>query len=261
MRNEGITKTLAVSAIALVVLIILNAFALHAVRRQYAVGSTSGASLFNVFGQIHEWAGYVEHWKELAVQNASLTETAKQYVSAQGQIQSLQIENDTLRKSAGLATRLKRKLVPGGIYDISMMPDGYHALINKGAQDGVSLGQAVISPDAVLIGKVSAVFPGSSQVVLVTDPSFSVTVRVLNGQTSGILRGALANGLVLTLVTQSDQITEGDTLITSGNDILPAGLVAGVVRHVDNNDTQLFKGVAVNPSMDLSSGTILVIEQ
>lgn len=261
MRNEGIIKTLTICTITLIVLMIFNNLALRAVRRQYTIGSSSAASLFNISGQLHEWATYVQRWKDLVSQNKAFTLSEQQYISAEAEIQSLKTENDTLRKSQGLATHLKRTLVPAGIFGVSLMPDGYHALINKGTTDGVAVGQAVISPQGVLFGTVAAVFPSSARVVLITDPGFSATVQVLNGQTSGIVRGAFANGLALSLITQSDQITEGDTLITSGTDLIPAGLVVGTVRHVDNNDTQMFKGVAVNPSMDLSTGSVLVIER
>jgi rod shape-determining protein MreC len=261
MRNEGIPKFLTVCTLSLLVLLFLNLAALHTVRRQYGAGTQSAASIFNISGQIHEWFGYLAKWKELVAENKVFSVTAQQYVAAQAQIQTLQAENDTLRKSAGLSVRLKRKLVPAGIFDVSLMPDGYHALINKGFTDGVALNQAVISPEGSLVGIVAAVFPSSARVMLVSDPAFSATVRVLDGQTSGILRGALTNGLTLSLVTQSDHITEGDTLVTSGTDLIPAGLVVGTVRHVDNNDTQLFKGVAVNPSMNPSESAVLVVEQ
>jgi rod shape-determining protein MreC len=261
MRNEGIIKTLAISTIALVILVVLNNFALGVVRRQYAPGTSSGVSIFNLSGQVNEWFGYVQRWKDLTAENASLSGTAKQYVSVQAQLQELQAENDILRKTAGLSVRLKRRLVPAGIFDVSLMPDGYHALLNKGTSDGVAVGQAIISPEGILVGKVAAAFPSSSRVMLVMDPAFSATVRVLSGQTSGILRGALADGMNLSLVTQSDAITEGDTLVTTGNDLVPAGLVIGTVRLVENNDTQLFKKVSVNPAMNPSQGSVLVVEQ
>ena len=77
-------------------------------------------------------------------------------------------------------------------------------------------GQTVISPAGELIGKVVVVFSTSSRVMLMTDSNFSVTGRVLNGQTSGIARGALADGLNFELVTQADIISEGDTIVTTG---------------------------------------------
>ncbi len=260
MRNEGISKFLFVAALVLAGLVVLNALALHAVRRQYAPGTSAAAALFDVAGQAREWFGYIKQWKDLSAENARLQDLAARSVSSAATIESLQAENDALKKTAGLATRLKRHLLPAGIFDISLAPDGYHALINKGAADGVAAGQTVISPAGELVGKVSAVFSTSAQVMLITDPAFSVTARVLSGQTSGIAHGALADGLNFELVTQADTISEGDTIVTTGDDLIPAGLVVGVVRRVENNDTQLFKKVNINPSIQPGQGPVVVIQ-
>lgn len=263
MRNEGIVKFLFLCTIGLAGAILLNFVLLKTVRRQYAPAATAAASIFNISGQIHEWTSYITRWKQLSVENAQLKASAEQYVAAEAQVQSLQDENEALRKSAGLASRLKRRIVPAGIFNVSMTASGYSALINKGSREGILEGQAVISGEGMLIGKVAAVFTSSSRVMLTSDPAFSATIRVLGRQTSGILRGALSDGLTVDLVTQSDDIVEGDSLVTTGDDLIPAGLAAGVVRHVENNDTQLFKKVKVNPAADLSHypGTVLVVQQ
>ena len=260
MRNEGISKFLLIATIILAGLMVLNVVVLHAVRRQYAPATSAGASLFDLAGQAREWFGYIKKWKDLSLENAQLRNLVSSYVSTTATIQSLQTENDTLKKTAGLATRLKRNLLPAGMFDISLTPDGYYALINKGSTSGIIVDQTVISPVGQLIGKVVVVFPTSARVMLISDPTFSVTARVLNNQTSGIIHGALADGLNFDLVTQADVISEGDTIVTTGNDMIPAGLVIGVVRRVDNNDTQLFKKVNVNPSIQPGQGPIVVIQ-
>ena len=260
MRNENLPKFLLVSAIVLVALMGLNVFALHAVRRQYAPAESTVVSAFNVAGQVREWFGYIKQWKDLSAENARLRDLVSHYVSTTATIESLQAENDALKKTAGLAVRLKRHVLPAGIFSISLSPDGYHALINKGSADDVIAGQTIISPAGELVGKVIAVFPISSQVMLLTDPAFSVTAKVLSGQTSGIVHGTLADGMSFDLVTQADTISEGDTIVTTGDDIIPAGLIVGTVRSVQNNDTQLFKKVTINPAIQLGQGPVAVIQ-
>jgi rod shape-determining protein MreC len=260
MRRENISKFLFIATITLAVLMVFNIVALRAIRRQYSPGAFAGASLFNIAGQAREWLGYLKQWKDLSTENARLRGLVAHYVSTTATIESLQAENDALKKTAGLATRLGRHLLPAGIFDISLSPVGYHALINKGSTSGVITDQIVISPAGELIGEVVAVFPTSAQVMLVTDPAFSVTARVLGGQTSGIVRGALADGMNFDFITQADSILEGDTIVTTGDDLIPAGLVIGTVRRVENNDTQLFKKVSINPSIQPGQGPIVVIQ-
>lgn len=260
MRSESILKFLFISAVILVVLIGLNFFVLNAVRRQYAPGISATASLFNITGQVREWSEYIRHWKDLSVENAGLRDIISNHTSTLATVEALQTQNDTLRKTAGLATRLKRHLLPVGMFAISLSPDGYNALINEGTTAGVAVDQIVISSAGELIGKVVSVFPTSSQVMLATDPSFYVTAKVLNGETSGIIRGAMAEGMNLDFVTQADIISEGDIIVTTGDDIIPASLVIGVVRNVDNNDTQLFKKIRVNPAIQPGQGSVVVIQ-
>lgn len=261
MQNQGIVKLLITCAIVLMLFMIINQVALRVVRRQFVPGLVSVTSLFDISGQIHEWAVYIIRWKNLVIENEVLRTSARAVIVTEAKFQVLQSENDILRKSLGLATRLKRQLLPAGIFNISLTPSGYHASINKGQRDAVVIGQPVVSPEGVLIGKIEAVFSLSAQVMLISDPKFSVTVKVLNGQTSGILRGALQDNLVLDLVTQADQIAENDILITTGDDLIPAGLVVGTVRSVQNNDTQLFKKVRVSPALNPNQGAVIVIQQ
>ena len=62
-------------------------------------------------------------------------------------------------------------------------------------------------------------------------------------------------------IVQTDEIKEGDTIVSSGNDLFPAGLIVGMVRHVQANETQLFKGVSVTPAIDeITLGKVLVIK-
>lgn len=261
MRSEGTLKFLGICTAVLAVCVILNVLALGAVRRQYAPGTSAAASLFDISGQIHEWGVYISKWKQLAAENEALRASVERRLSTDALLRSLQAENDSLRKANGLSVRLKRDLLPAGIFDVSLTPNGYHALINKGENDGLKENQAVISLEGILIGKISALFPSSSQVMLVTHPDFSVTVKVLDGEASGIARGDLGDGIDLDLITQSDEIKEGDVLVTTGNDLLPAGLIVGTVRNVQDNDTQLFKKVKVNPAMDPGQGSVAVIKQ
>jgi len=260
MRNEGIPKFIFSAIIILAILAAFNVFALHTVRRQYALGVSVTSSLFDIAGQTREWIGYIKHWKDISTENARLRDLAATHVSTQAIIESLQAENDALKKIVNLSTRLKRNLLPAGMFNISLSPDGYRALINKGSSSGVVSGQTVISTSGELIGKVITVFSDSSQIILVADPDFSVTVRVLGRKTSGIAYGALDKGISLNFITQADIISEGDTIVTTGDDLISAGLIIGTVRSVENNDTQLFKKVNVNLSIEPGQGSVVIIQ-
>ncbi len=260
MRNEGILKFILGIGAILFSLIILNLVALHTVRRQYSPANSAAASILNFSGQTKEWLVYFKKWKSLSSENGHLKELLSETLSAKSIDESFRIESDNLKKTNNLSKRLRHELVPAGIFDFSLTPDGYHALINKGSTNGILVGQTIVSLEGELVGRVTSVFSNSSQVSLLTDTNFSVTGRVLGGETSGIIHGALSNGLNFDLVTQSDTISEGDTIITTGDDMVPAGIVIGTVKNVQDNDTQLFKKIIVDPSMNLGQGSVAVIK-
>lgn len=260
MRPRGGLPLLSVVIIVVLGFLSLNAYVLHRMRTVYAPFAIARARWYDAAGQAHELLDYIGHWQNLAKENQDLKDQLRQATVNEASVQALQSQNDFLQKSLGLKTSLDKNVIPAGLFNVSLTPTGYAALVNKGSRDGVSAGSPVISASGVLVGRIQAVFPSSAQVMLVSDPAFSVTVRVLNGSASGIARGALSNGLNLDLIVQTDQISEGDTLVSTGNDSTPAGLVVGTVSNVQTNTTQLFKKVSVTPAADLFSAAVIIIQ-
>ena len=124
--------------------------------------------------------------------------------------------------------------------------------LNKGSADGVRKGMAVVSPVGV-VGQVVAVTSRSAKVLLVTDPYSGVDVFVQRSRARGIVSGSVDNGPIMKYVKRSEDIQEGDRLITSGLDgVFPKGLSVGTVTKVRKKSFGLFQFVtvtlAVNPA-------------
>lgn len=260
MRQRG-GKFLIGAIIVVGCFLVLNGYLLRRMRTVYAPAAETRARWYDWAGQARELVGYFGQWYDLARHNESLEEQLTKATVAEASLESLRSENDFLRKAAGLKTNLNRSVVPAGLFNVSMTPNGYSALINKGARDGVTADSIVVSASGVLVGRIKDVFSDSARVLLVSDPSFSITVRVMGGTASGIAKGALDKGMTLELIVQTDQVSEGDTLVSTGNDTAPAGLVVGTVSNVQSNDTQLFKSVIVKPAVDLTAGDVVIIER
>ena len=135
-------------------------------------------------------------------------------------------------------------------------------MLNKGGADGISEGDIIVSDDKVLIGTVLEVAKGFSKVLVITDPKFKVTARVLGSNTSGIANGDLINGMKFNLIIHDDQINEGDMVVSSGNDTFPASLMIGKVKNVSLGESQLFKEVQIEPAMkDIILGRVIVLKK
>ncbi|HZZ99127.1 MAG TPA: rod shape-determining protein MreC [Candidatus Paceibacterota bacterium] len=260
MRNTGL-KFLARATAAVIALVILNSFLLHHLRAHENLALVSRASWYDLVGQLHETAGYIGQWNTIVTENELLRKQLQQQQVTKAQIASLKAQNDLLDSSLGLSNKLDEKTIPAGIYSLSLEPDGYTALLNKGSSQGVAVGDTVISATGVLVGQIESTFPNSSRIHLISDPSFTVTVKVSGSSTSGIARGALSAGMNLELITQDDTITEGNELVSTGDDQIPAGLVVGTVSNVSNDSTQIFKKVSVKPAADFDDGSVLVLHR
>ena len=100
--------------------------------------------------------------------------------------------------------------------------------IDRGSTSGIQKGMAVVTPEGI-VGKVTAVYPLVSQVLLVTDPTFEVGVESQKTHVHGILDCGTGKCRV-TQIQNEDKVEAGDWFYTSGEDrIFPRGFPVGKV--------------------------------
>ena len=122
-------------------------------------------------------------------------------------------------------------------------------MLDKGISDGVRKGMAVVTPLGV-VGQVVAVTARTAKVLLLTDANSGIDVLVQRTRSRGIVSGSLENGVVLKYVKRSEDIQEGDRLITSGTDgVFPKGMMVGTVIKVSKQHIGLFQSIEVLPAV------------
>lgn len=100
--------------------------------------------------------------------------------------------------------------------------------VDRGSTSGIEKGMAVVVPEGV-VGKVIAVYPLVSQVLLVTDPTFKVGVESQKGHVHGVLDCSSGKCMV-DQVANEDKVAAGEWFFTSGEDrIFPKGFPVGTV--------------------------------
>jgi rod shape-determining protein MreC len=111
---------------------------------------------------------------------------------------------------------------------------------------------AVVTPLGV-VGQVVSATARTSKVLLLTDPNSGIDVLVQRTRSRGIVSGSLDNGAVLKYVKRSEDIQEGDRLITSGMDgVFPKGLMVGTVIKVRKQHLGLFQYIEILPAVQSS---------
>ncbi|HKW67850.1 MAG TPA: rod shape-determining protein MreC, partial [Terriglobales bacterium] len=113
-----------------------------------------------------------------------------------------------------------------------------------------------------VVGKILRVFPTSSQVLLINDPSSGVGAILEKSRLQGVIKGTANGELLLEKMMSDERVEAGDQLLTSGGDqIFPKGLPIGVVKKVSPGK-DVFLNVQVKPAAELSRlEEVLVITQ
>jgi rod shape-determining protein MreC len=123
--------------------------------------------------------------------------------------------------------------------------------IDKGAHDGLAPDMAVITADGI-VGKVLRTFSSTSQVLLIDDQTSGVGVILEKSRLQGILRGSPSGDVVLEKVMSDEQVQPGETVLTSGGDLIfPKGMPVGTVADVKKG-TESFLNIRVKPSSNLA---------
>jgi rod shape-determining protein MreC len=240
---------------------------LHSVQRGI-VGVLSpvqtGAS--KVLSPVRDVANWVSDTLRAKSQRDQLQRQVQQLNKEVAQYHSAWIQNQQLRQQQGL--------------DQSVGLDSYHPLgadvigrdpslwyqqvtVDKGAGDGVAVDDPVTG-DGALVGRVSSVQGSSSIVTLITDHSFAVAARVLDGPgDTGVLVPAVGNPnqLLLQSLPNHASISAGDQVVTAGfqsstspalRSLYPPGIPIGTVLGPVSQNELLNNGqVTVSPAADI----------
>ena len=174
-------------------------------------------------------------------------------------IEQLEIERQKLLEAQATNIRLQQLLdfrsqLSGTAITASIIANSASTwfkscVLDKGSADGVRKGMAVVTPLGV-VGQVVAVTRRTAKVLLLTDANSGIDVLVQRTRARGIVSGSLENGIVLKYVKRSEDIQEGDRLITSGTDgVFPKGMMVGTVIRVSKQQIGLFQAIEVLPAV------------
>ncbi|MBS0542617.1 MAG: rod shape-determining protein MreC [Proteobacteria bacterium] len=155
-------------------------------------------------------------------------------------------ENAHLRKLLEMAQRVQTRSIAADILYNAPDPFARKVILDRGAQQGIEPGLAVVDAAGV-IGQVTRVFPVQSEVTLLTDRNQAIPVQVERNGLRGVLFGAGQGRLEMRFVIGSADIQPGDRLVTSGLDgVFVPGLPVATVVSVDR-EGDAFAGIVCAP--------------
>lgn len=200
--------------------------------------------------------------RELIDENQSLQEQLLKTAAAMQTHAALQQENQRLRKLLGATLGLSYDFQFAELIRVDLDPFSHMIWIDRGKQQGVRFGQAVIDGLGI-VGQVEGVHRQSATVRLISDPDHALPVQV---NRTGLRSVAFGSGktsyLLMPNVPLQADVSPGDMIVTSGlGDRFPPGYPVGEVIRVDRNSGDTFATVYVRPFAALDRGReVLLIE-
>jgi rod shape-determining protein MreC len=171
--------------------------------------------------------------------------------------ESLEGENDRLRKVIGLGARLRWGFIPTEALHGRGVRDETTVILSAGSRAGVTRLSPVIAPEG-LVGVVDQVDPTMSHAMLWTHPDFRVSAMSPDGTAFGIAQAHLTGatgGYLLELrgVPFRATLKPGSVIISSGwGGVWPRGIPVGTVlaeiKTTENWARTYLLRPAVNPS-------------
>ena len=183
----------------------------------------------------------------------TLSHTAQRY-------QTLKADNDRMRALLGSKEKLPGSVLIAEIVSVRSTPSAHHVIIDKGSEDGLQVGQAVLDA-AGLFGQLVEVSGSTSRVLLLIDKDHAVPVQITRNGARSIAGGTGSrDSLVLENVPVSMDILVGDLLETSGlGGRFPVGYPVAEVTSVALDETSVFAEVKVRPLAQTNQSRFLLV--
>jgi len=169
------------------------------------------------------------------------------------EFENLKIENENLRQQLDFFKRESFKYVSADIISRSVSTTEAAFVIDRGSDDGLYQGLAVIVADGHLIGKITSVSTKTSIVQPILGRGAKTAVSLLGvSRTLGISEGSGGSLLSLRFIPQDEVVAINNLVVTSGLEkTIPSGLVVGVITGVQKDPAAPFQTATIEPLVDI----------
>ncbi len=205
-------------------------------------------------GVMRGWSGYValrgahDRAGKLGAQVQAL-ELERQQLLAE------RVEAERLRKLLAFAQESPdRRYVGARVIGVRLGTAGRQVIsVDRGSDAGVARMMPVVIADGV-VGRVSSVSASTADVLVLTDSTSSIAVRVDRTRARANVRGlGKPDAAKLEYALRTEDMIEGDVLVTSGTDgVFPRGLPVGKVTQLNRTGHGLFQDARVIPAVDVT---------
>ena len=165
---------------------------------------------------------------------------------------ALEAENNRLRAMLDSSAHVADRVLVAEILAVDLDPYRQRFTINRGLNDSVYVGQALLDADGV-VGQIVRADLLTSEAVLISDADHALPVAInRNGLRTIVVGTGDSARLRLPYLTNSADVEQGDLLVSSGlGGVFPSGYPVGRVLEVRRQPGQSFAQVIAEPAARL----------
>ncbi len=180
------------------------------------------------------WYG-VTNYEDLEKENARLRDQIEQMKGSDIEARTAILQYRELLQQTQLTSKWSYDHVTGEVVGVSPSNFQQTVEISVGSNRGIQVGMPVID-GAGLVGKITRVFPNRSIVLLITDPDYAITARVLGTATGEEITDGLG-GTTDAETTTTTSTTEDTSAIITGSIAPGAGEDIVVTESTEGSTT------------------------
>lgn len=204
-----------------------------------------------IFARVQNSTTAIHRWKNKRSDAEELPIVMRERDVLKTRIALVEAENVSLRRELSYPARSTWKTIGAEVISKTSDIAQQAVIINRGAADGIKIGQIVFAEQGVLVGEIILVETNRSIVRLINDRQSRIGVLLAkNSRPAGIAEGGYGFGVRLGLIPPQEVVETGDIIVTNDStEFMPRGLVVGRATSVGRETYEPFQRALIEPSL------------
>ncbi|HYO42250.1 MAG TPA: rod shape-determining protein MreC [Candidatus Limnocylindrales bacterium] len=265
-RRRGIAFTILIAITLLLMAFSGNPY-IQEVQRglSFALRPFQGA-IAGVAGGVSGLATAITEIDQLRSDNGALRDENERLANENARLRALKQENDELTALLQLQGGFDHQTVAVRVIGREMLETRRVVTIDKGTDDHIELGDAVVVQGGALAGKVTDVGPTFAKVTLISDSTSTVVGKLLNSGETGDIVGQAGGVLIMRNIDSAVEIGVDEEVFTAGLELgggirspYPAGLIVGSVVDVERDANDVVQTAFLAPAANLNAFELALV--
>ena len=203
---------------------------------------------------------------QLRIENAALRDENERLANENARLDAVRVENDQLTALLQLQGGFDHQTVATRVIGRESLESRRLVILDKGTDDGIAEGDAVVVQGGALVGRVTDVGPSFAKVTLISDSSSTVVGQLLGSGATGEVVGQAGGVLVMRNIDSSVQIGLDEEVFTAGIELAggirspyPKGLLLGAVVDVQRDANDVVQTAFLAPAGNLDAFELALV--